>query len=105
VDARRKRVLAEPGGIKTWVMKGRASQFEHDPQAPNSQVPSLVDLARGALRLAGPRVERYWLNRLRALDRTVVETLVARVSGLSDVTATFILEVLEANRGRLIDGS
>jgi hypothetical protein len=33
------------------------------------------------------------------------ETLVARVSGLSDVTATFILEVLEANRGRLIDGS
>jgi hypothetical protein len=29
VDARRKRVLAEPGGIKTWVMKGRASQFEH----------------------------------------------------------------------------
>lgn len=102
LDAARERILRDRGGIETWVARGRAGQFEHDPEA-KSATPSLVALAHHTLRLLGPPVERYWLERLSKIDPADVESVVARVPGLSGVTATFILEVLATNRRRLTD--
>jgi hypothetical protein len=102
LDAARRRTLGEAGGIAKWADRGRASQFEHDATA-KSTIPTLVDVARDALSRAGPVPERHWLARVQELDDDAIEGVVARVPGLSDATATFILRLLATNRRRLTD--
>jgi hypothetical protein len=104
LDTRRHALLAS-GSVSTWAERGRAQRFEHNPDRPKSEIPSLVDVARDGLAIAGGRAERFWLDRLHALDRGQVESVVRRVAGLSDVTATFILELLDINRRRLLSDS
>lgn len=101
-DDRRRNTLAVAGGIDRWARRGRADQFEHDP-ANRSGVWSLVRLAREALERTGPTAREHWTSRLAAVDRDVVESLITRLPGLSDLTATFILELLTTNRRRLLD--
>ena len=62
----------------------------------------LVATAHHALDLAGERARRHWIERLRTLDWTEVEDVVMRTPALSDVTATFILELLVINWRRLL---
>lgn len=102
LDRKREQIMERAGGIEQWVGKGRANQFEHEAQL-GAAVPSLVEVARESLRLAGPAAEQYWLDRLRGLDGAAVESVAARVPGLSEVTATFVLRVLDTNRRRLVD--
>lgn len=95
--------LLQSGEISSWACKGTARRFAHDPSRPKREIPSLVTTAGLALALAGARAREHWLQRLAAVSREEVETLVLRTPNLSDVTASFILEVLAINRGRLLD--
>lgn len=104
VDAERRRLLNSPGGVRLWSEKGRAYQFEHDPAAKR-QTSTLCAVARQALQLAGGDAERLWLSRLSRVSANETADIVARVPGLSDIAATFILELLETNRRRLLDDS
>jgi hypothetical protein len=91
-----------PGGMNRFAGRGRANRFEHDPEAPSSAVMTLVELAHLALALAGEGVGRRLLQRLRNVQRSQVEEVVAMVPGLSETTATFILELLDVNQRRLL---
>jgi hypothetical protein len=55
-----------------------------------------------SLSLAGDGIEAKLLQRLRNVQRSQVEGVVAMVPGLSVTTATFILELLDINRRRLL---
>ncbi len=90
-------------GIAAFARRARASRFEHDPALPKSQQPTLVDVAQEMLELAGLGAEALWRDRLRRMDRSAVQSVVSRVPELSELTATFILEMLDANRRRLLD--
>ena len=100
-DDRREQLLSSRI-VKHWAERGRAHRFEHDPHLPPREVATLVTTAHHALDLAGERARRHWIERLRTLDWTEVEDVVMRTPGLSDVTATFILELLVINRRRLL---
>lgn len=102
LDVRRRRLLDKPGGVVVWAERGRAHRFEHDPSQPRSAIPSLVTTAHEALRIAGTRATSHWLDRLAAIRPDQLAAIVGRTPKLSDVAATFILEVLDTNRGRLL---
>lgn len=91
-----------PGGMDAFARRGRANRFEHDPDAPAGAVMTLVELAHLALSLVGEGMEATLLRRLRDVQRSQVEGVVAMVPGLSETTARFILELLDVNRRRLL---
>lgn len=95
----RRRALLDSGGLLGFVQRGRAHRFEHDPTTPSSAVETLVELAHRAEVLGGCRSV---LEQLRGVRREELETIVSGVPGLSDTTTTFILELLETNRRRLL---
>lgn len=95
--------LLQSGKISSWARKGTAVRFEHDPSSPKSDIPSLVTTADLALALAGARARAHWMQRLAAVSREEIQNLILRTPNLSDVTASFILELLTINRERLLD--
>ena len=102
-DDRKGRLLSQPGGVAAWAAGGRAHRFEHDPTRPRSTIPSLVDAAHEALKLAGDRATKHWLGRLASVDQEAVSALLARTPKVSDLTARFVVELLDTNRRRLLD--
>ena len=102
LDDRKTRLLRQPGGVAAWAERGRAHRFEHDPRLPRHAIPSLVDTALAALELAGERASTYWFDRLAAVRQADIEAIVARTPRLSDLAATFVLELLDVNRRRLL---
>jgi len=88
--------------VAAWAERGRAHRFEHDPRLPRHAIPSLVDTALAALELAGERASTYWFDRLAAVRQADIEAIVARTPRLSDLAATFVLELLDVNRRRLL---
>lgn len=91
------------GGMQRFAAKARAHRFEHDPSAGPAGIPTLVDRAAEALLVAGSDARSYWLDRLASISPREVDALVARVPELSDLTRTFIVELLRINRERLLD--
>jgi hypothetical protein len=102
LDSYRERVL-RCGGMRAFAERGRAGRFEHDPDRPPREIPTLVEVARRSLGLAGPEARRHWISRLRAVDHAAVEDVVRRTPNLSEVAATFVMELLNINRRRLLD--
>jgi hypothetical protein len=100
-DTRRLSYL-RPGGMIRFARRGRAHRFEHDPDAPPSALATLVDLAHRAIGLAGHGGEQELLDPLRSIRPSDVEAVVTNVPELSEPTATFILELLDINRRRLL---
>jgi len=92
------RLAREPEALARWVAKGTSHHFAGKPQ--------LVDLALEALGLATPPAGAYWTERLSAIDPEFVKDLVSEVpvSVMSDVRRRFIVQLLEANKRRLLDG-
>jgi hypothetical protein len=99
LDTERERRL-RTGTIEAWTDKGTAWRFERHV---DGTWPTLVALAAEALRMAGPSVRDHWLARLAAADPDVVAALVHRVPEMSELSRTFISEVLAINRRRLLD--
>jgi hypothetical protein len=90
------------GSVPGWARRGWARQFERPRGAP--RVP-LRDLARAALDRAGTRSEHHWHERVAAVDRQVVEGAVSALPVLSDATASFVTQVVLANRELILDHS
>lgn len=92
------RLARDPQAVRRWVARGISHHFAGKP--------TLVNLALEALGLASPVAGAYWTERLAAIDSESVQDLVAAVPSavLSDVRRTFIVQLLEANRRRLLDG-
>jgi len=101
LDARRETLL-DSGAVAAWAARGTAHRFEHDPGSSSREIPTLVAAAHDALDLAGQKASRHWIERLRGLDWAEVENVIARTPNLSDVTASFILDLLTINRRRLL---
>jgi hypothetical protein len=101
-DERRSAELARVDGVSHFVARAKADRFEHDPDVPKSQRPTLVDMARRFLAEAGPEAEDLWYRRLDHVASAEIERIVGSVPGLSGVARTFVVELLRANRGRLL---
>ena len=63
-------------------------------------LPSIPHWRRSS-RPAGP-AGAYWLDRLAAVRHADIEAVIARTPRLSDLAATFVLELLDVNRRRLL---
>ncbi len=98
----RRDMLLRSRAVAAWAEGGAAHRFEHDPSRPKREIPTLVATAHTGLELAGERATRHWTACLRTVDWGEVENVVARTPGLSDATASFILELLAINRRRLL---
>jgi hypothetical protein len=98
-DAARARLVSE-GKVADWAGKGRAMRFEHR----SNEVPTLVQLAKDALTRTDADVRDYWHERVAQLGADSWESLVEEVPVLSVPSRTFVLELLRANRRRVLDG-
>jgi hypothetical protein len=85
-----------------YAERGRANRFEHDPDGGNASIDTLVLLAHRAMALAGERAKERLLSVLAGVRSADVEAVVTRTPELSDQTVTFILELLDINRRRLL---
>jgi hypothetical protein len=88
------------GRVQAWCEKGTAQRFDHDRSLP---VPTLVELASQALRLASPAARDHWLQRLRLVEEKDVLNVLGRVSVMSDPARKFAEIVLDVNRRRVLD--
>lgn len=100
LDEERELRLLE-GRVSQWATRGTAYRFEHRVGQP---IPTLVEHAIDAMANAKAHVAAYWMQRIDALDIEDVARIVDAVPHLSDVTRTFIVELVRTNRGRLLDG-
>jgi len=97
-DDRRGRLLRDSRMFEAFLRKGDANRFEGGRHTP------LVDHALEALTLAGIRAKTFWLTRLADLDPTGLSSLAARTETMSELARTLAVDVLVANRRRLLDG-
>lgn len=78
-----------------FANRGFATRFE------DGATRTLVDLAREAVVLAGPRASE-WLTGVKDLDQTWLDEILSFAVTLSARRRTFIREVLRENRRRLL---
>jgi hypothetical protein len=96
-DAERERYLRE-GTLQRWVGKGTAWRFEHEGNPA-----TLVAVAAQGLAAARPAARSTWLDRLHGFDVRYATSAIRMVPGLSGAAASFSIEVMCANRRRLLD--
>ncbi|WP_143082118.1 HipA domain-containing protein [Nonomuraea wenchangensis] len=97
-DAKRTRLLAKGREWEAHLRRGTAWRFEGCRKVP------LTDFAATALALVGGSVRRYWLDRLHACRKDRVEMAVASIPEMSEAARRFAVELVDANRRRLLDG-
>ena len=88
------------GSVGRWANQGKASRFEHRGRTPWQ---SLVGLAGSSARLCRDDVRAYWRDRVMSVGRDSVIEVVDAAPALADVTREFIVELVMANRRRLLD--
>lgn len=88
------------GSVARWAGQGKARRFEHVRGTPWR---SLVELAGAAMQLCGDPTRRHWREVVLSVDRDSVVDVVSAAPVLADVTRDFIVELVMANRGRLLD--
>lgn len=97
-DAKRKLEL-ERRGVPGWATKATAQRFDRE----NDGRLTLVELARSALGRCRNVARGHWIARVDAVQPTLWEELIEQVPDLSDVTRTFVVELLAVNRRRFLD--
>lgn len=97
-DVVRLRKLGNEREWEAFLRKGTAHRFEGGRKLP------LTDFAREALEVADAEVRGYWLDRVDARTKDQIVDLAGSVSEMSDVARTFAMELVDANRRRLLDG-
>jgi len=97
-DKHRSALLSSDSRMGRWLDRGTSHHFAGRP--------SLVDLAVESIRLASTSAAAHWIARLEAVDQNAVSDIVHAVPEgiMSDVTRTFIIRLLDANRRRVLDG-
>lgn len=81
---------------RAWLNRGKSHHFAGRP--------SLVDLAQEALASASADARMYWEGRIKRLDMGHVRDIVRSVpvGTMSEVGHTFVLNILQENRERLV---
>ncbi len=95
-DDLRGRLLADAEGLERWVSRGRATRFG------DGQGVTLVEHAATALSMSAPAL-RHWLPRLESFDVPTWRAVGVPHAVLSDVGRMFAVEIVIANRRRLLD--
>lgn len=98
-DDKRQRLLTRQG-VEAWCERGTAHRFEHVPGEP---IPTLVQLAAKALRLASRDAREYWPQQLSQLKAEDWVRVISQLPRMSDPARSFALSVLEVNRRRVLD--
>jgi hypothetical protein len=86
--------------VARWASQGKASRFEHVRGTPWQ---SLVTLAGTATRLCTDDVRTYWQDRARSVSDRSVADIVGAAPALPGTTRRFLVELVLANRRRLLD--
>ncbi|MEQ4722739.1 hypothetical protein [Nonomuraea sp. B19D2] len=97
-DADRCRILAGARDWEAFLRRGTAWRFE------GCRKVTLTEFAKTALGLVGTQVREYWLERVAACGKDLVGDLAARVPEMSEAARTFAVELIDANRRRLLSG-
>jgi hypothetical protein len=96
-DEKRERCLDDPVLMTRWATKGRSHHFAGKP--------TLVSLAHQALKLAQRPAREKWRIQLDNLSGARMKEIMSSVpvAVMSDVTRSFVSELLVVNRKRLLD--
>lgn len=85
--------------IPRFAARAHGRQFEHIPG--KRRVP-LVDIARNAVELAGPRTKSFWRTAVESFSISELEMQLESPE-MTPVTKEFIVALLVENRRRLVD--
>lgn len=97
-DAVRLRKLQEAREWEAFLRNGTAWRFEGCRKVP------LTEFALRALDLVAAPVRRYWLDQVEGCRKDLVRDLAASVPEMSEAARTFAVQLVDANRRRLLDG-
>jgi hypothetical protein len=96
-DAIRARKLADGREWEAYLGRGTAHRFQDCARV------SLVDLAKRGMDMVDADVRGYWIDQVRNCGKDRVEALAAVVPEMSPGARTFAVELVVANRRRLLD--
>lgn len=102
LDDKREQMLADRDGVSRWCGRGTAWRFDH---LPGTTIPSLVEVAAKALRLASPDARDHWVRQMATVSDDDVRNVISRVPEMSDLARRFALTVLSVNRRRVLDAA
>lgn len=93
------RLITNDEAMNTWARRGKSHHFAGKP--------TLVEIAKDALKRATSGVQEEFLDRLEALDNNELQKSLASVPDeiMSVPQRKFVLKLLELNRRRLLDGA
>jgi len=97
-EERRTRLVA--GTVDQWVRRGRATRFDW---GTSEQPPTLVELAVAGLSQCSPVARSHWSMAIERLTASGIAMEGAQIPTMSEVAATFAVEIIERNRRRLLD--
>ena len=99
-DDQRARLITDPGAMQVWLQRGTARRFEAGRHV------SLVRHAVRAVELAPSWACSWWGKAVEVLDVDALRAVVDRAAppSMSYPARTFAIELLKANRRRLLDG-
>lgn len=97
-DPKRERLLSDKEYFERWLDRGTSPHFAGRPH--------LVRLAHDALQRCTALAREYWLERLAAVGPDGCSAILeaAPLDIMSDVTRTFVTQLLAANRRRILNG-
>lgn len=97
-DSRRERMLGDSAHLERWLERGTSQHFIGKP--------GLIALAHEALQRAEPEAANHWYSQLRQVDAQTVENTVNAVPDtvMSETSRRFVIQLLDANRRRMLDG-
>ena len=91
------KILTGPGVWQFAAGKATAYRYQDGKDVP------LVDYAHRALSRASSGVREHWMRQLTMITAEAWTSLVNRTPEMSELARTFVVELLEINRRRLLD--
>ncbi|CCK63171.1 Conserved protein of unknown function [Mycobacterium canettii CIPT 140070017] len=82
------------GTVPRWASRGRAYRFEH---RPGTRWQTLVELAHSAATLCESMTREHRRERIMAVDKDSVASVVAAAPGMSEIASRFTVELIMVN--------
>jgi hypothetical protein len=92
--------LVRAGRIEWWAQRGTAWRFEHEM---GQKPPTLVALSHDALSMVTADVRDHWLRGVSGINDEQVVRITDYLAETSEVTRTFVRQVVATNRRRVLD--
>jgi hypothetical protein len=96
-DSARELITRTPAALDRWCRQGFAGRFE------GFQKRTLVDAALAAAEMLDPAHRAWWRYQLEDVGTDMYKEIVLATPRTSEVAATFTVELLDRNLGRLLD--